>query len=456
MKIIIVGLGKTGMLLADTLSRENHDVTVVDCDKEKVEAATDKYSVSGVWGSGASQSVLLKAGADTADVVLALTPSDEANLMTCMTAKRTGTRFAALKLERPEFGSDKNYLSEQFGIDYIVNTKLDTAKEINRQIGLPGRVKADAFFDNEVIMLRIDIGEGSPLAGSSLKDVRGIFDADMLVATVRRGEKVFVPDGSFVIQQGDVADVIAPSASVEKIVQKLGLVRKPVKKVFIVGGGTTGLYLAGRLLKEGKQVTILECDKERCIELSEMLPEARIAYAEAIDSNVLHEEGIDSADVCVSLTGEDEKNLVISLFAWSCGIGSIITKVNQPTYERLLSKVKIDISISPTVISADMLMRFIRNITVYNEKGNDINRIYSIAGGLAEAIEFVAFDDCRLLGVPLKNPEFKLKKGLLLAGVIRGSEVIIPNGSTTIESGDRVIVIAKAGHRMNILNDIFA
>lgn len=456
MKVIIVGLGKTGMLLADTLSREYHDVTVVDSDKKKVEEATDKYSVSGVVGSGASQNILMKAGADTADVVVALTPSDEANLMTCMTAKKAGTRFATLRLTSPEFGSDRDYLLKEFGIDYIVNPKRDTAVEIFRQIGLPGLVKADAFFSKEVVMLRVDTDAGSPLAGKSLKDVRGIFDTEMLVGTVRRGDKVYVPDGGFVIEEGDVVDVISPSSSVEKIVTKLGLIRKPVKSVFIVGGGTTGVYLAEKLIGDGKSVTILECDKERCMELSERLPKAKIACAEGIDSDVLIEEGIRNADVCVSLTGEDEKNLVISLFAWSSGVSSIITKVNQPSYERLLNKVKIDTTISPTVISADMLMRFIRNVTVYNEKGNDIHRIYSIAGGLAEAIEFIAYDDCKLRGVELKSPQFKLKKGLLLGAIIRGSEVIIPNGSTAIESGDYVIVIAKAGHRLNILNDIFA
>ncbi|MGN0648865.1 MAG: TrkA C-terminal domain-containing protein, partial [Oscillospiraceae bacterium] len=163
-----------------------------------------------------------------------------------------------------------------------------------------------------------------------------------------------------------------------------------------------------------------------------------------------------SADVCVSLTGEDEKNLVISLFAWSCGVGSIITKVNLPSYERLLNKVNIDTTISPTVICADILMRFVRNVTVYNEKGNDIRRIYSIAGGLAQAIEFVAYDDCKLKGVPLKAPEFRLKKGILIAAVTRGDKVFIPNGDTVIQPGDDVIVIAKSGNRLNILNDIFA
>ncbi|MGN1089219.1 MAG: Trk system potassium transporter TrkA, partial [Huintestinicola sp.] len=363
MKIIIVGLGKTGMLLADNLSRENHDVTVVDKSKEKIEAATDRYSVSGVCGSGASKSVLTKAGADTADAIIALMPSDEANLMTCMTAKNAGTRYAALRLQSPEFVNDREHLKKEFGIDHIVNPKRDTANEISRQIGLPGLVKADAFFSTDAVMLRTDVHKDNPLAGKALKDVRGIFDADMLMGCVKREEKIFVPDGSFIIEEGDTISIISPHGSLEKIVTKLGLVRKPVKNVFIVGGGTTGFYLAEKLLSEGKRVTILESCKERCIELSEQLPKASVAYAEDVDSDILIAEGIKNSDVCVSLTGEDEKNLVISLFAWSCGISSIITKVNIPSYERLLNKVKIDITVSPTVICSDMLMRFIRNVT---------------------------------------------------------------------------------------------
>lgn len=456
MKIIIVGMGQTGTLLASLLSRENHDVTIVDNDKAKVEAVTDKYSVSGVCGSGASQSVLLQAGADTADVIIALLPSDEANLMTCMTAKNIGTRYAALRLKSPEFANDRDYLLKQFGIDYIVNPKRDTANEIIRQIGLPGLAKADAFFSADVVLLRVDIEQGNPLIGKKLMETRGIFDTEMLIGAVKRGGEVYIPNGSFVINEGDTVNIILPYSSVSKLVTTLGMLRKPVKSVFIVGGGTTGFYLAEKLIADGKRVSILECDKKRCKELSEQLPKASVSYVEEIDSDILTEEGIGSADVCVSLTGEDEKNLVISLFAWSCGVGSIITKVNLPSYERLLNKVNIDTTISPTVISTDMLMRFVRNVTVYNEKGNDIRRIYSIAGGLAEAIEFVAYDDCKFKGVPLKSPEFKLKKGIILAAVTRGNKVIIPNGDTAIQPGDDVIVIAKSGHRLNILNDIFA
>lgn len=455
MKIIIVGLGKTGVLLADTLSKEHHDVTVIDSDKTVVESTTDRLPVSGVVGSGASKHVLLAAGADTADLVVALTPSDEANLMTCQIAKKLGTKYTATRFLAPEFADDKEYLTSQFDIDYIVNPKYDVATEIERQIGLPGLVKADAFFSNDVVIIKITVDKNSSIVGKALRDVTGVLDAEVLVGAVLRDDKISIPNGNFVVEVGDVVDLILPQHAVHKVIAKLGLVRKPVKRVFIVGGGTIGCYLAENLLAEGKRVTILDNDKKRCAEILEMLPKADVAYLSAVDSDILEEEGIKDADVCISLTGEDEKNLVISMFAWSCGIPSIITKVDLPAYEKLLNKVNMDITISPTVISANMLMSFIRNITVFNEKGNDINRITSIAGGRAEAIEFIAYDNCKKLGIALKSPEFGLKKDLLLAAIIRNNKVIVPSGNSKIAVGDKVIVMAKTGHGLNTLNDIF-
>lgn len=455
MKIIIVGLGKTGVLLADTLSHENHDVTVVDSNKKTVDEITDRLPVSGVVGSGASKHVLTAAGADTADLVVALTPSDEANLMTCQIAKKLGTRYTALSLDATEFANDKEFLIKEFGIDYVVNPKYDTAVAIERQIGLPGLVKADAFFSNDVVIIKLFVDKNSPMAEKAIKDINGVFGAEVLIGAITRDDKVSIPDGSFVVKTGDVADLIIPEHAVEKVITKLELIRKPVKRVFIVGGGTTGCYLAEGLIKEGKQVTILDNNKERCAELLDMFPKADVAYLSSVDSEILEEEGIKEADVCISLTGEDEKNLVISMFAWSCGISSIITKVDLPAYEKLLNKVNMDITISPTVISANMLMSFIRNITVFNEKGNDINRITTIAGGRAEAIEFIAYDNCKRLGIELKSPDFKLKRDLLIAAIIRDGKVIIPSGTSKILVNDKVIVMAKAGHGLNVINDIF-
>ncbi len=456
MKIIIVGLGQTGTLLAQRITRENHDVVAVDNDREIVENVTNLYSVSGICGSGASREILLQAGADSADVIIAVSPVDEINLMACMVAKSCGTRYAVARIHRPELSADQNYFSEAFRIDYVVNPKRDTAMEMNRQIGMPGKVKADAYFSDVATIIRINMDQNVIPGGSMpLKEVRQFFGTDMLVATVTRGDKLYIPRGDFVIQPGDVVGIIAADTALSQIIMKLGLMRGTAKRVMLVGGGTVAYYLARKLLEEKKSVVILEHDKKRCAELAELLPEAEISYAEGIDAEVLLEEGMKKADVCVSLTGNDDTNLVISLFAWSCGVESVITKVNATAYEKLLNRVNIDITISPSVISADRIMSFVRNVTVYNAKGNDIQSLYQLAGGQAEAIEFIAYDSCSKLGVLFKQPELKLKKDILIAMIIRDGQVIIPDGNSCIRSGDRVVIISKKGHGLNTLNDIF-
>lgn len=456
MKIIIVGMGMTGTLLADAASREHHDVTVIDSSASTLDTVTDLYSVSGVCGSGASRSILMKAGADTADILIALTPADEINLMCCLVAKGCGARYTAAKIHRPEFADDRQYISEQFHIDYIINPKRDTATEISRQIGLPCKMKADGFFNTDAAVVSLRIEDSSRLRDMSMKDIKRLFDTDMLVGAINRDGKLLIPKGDTVLLPGDTASIIVPQASIGKIAMTLGLMRKPVKRVLIVGGGVTGFYLTRQLLAEKKSVTIIESSRARCLSLSEQLPEADICYSDGTDSEALLKDGLRSADVCVSLTGSDETNLVTSMFAWSCGLSSIITKINQPPYEKLLSQVSIDITVSPSVISVDRLLSFIRNVAVYNEKGNDIKRVFQIAGGLAEATEFIAYDSCEKNGVPFQSSGFKLKSGVIIAAIIRDHSVIIPNGSSSIACGDHVIVIARPNSRLNTLNDIFS
>ena len=456
MKIIIVGLGQTGTLLAQRIAAERHDTVVIDCDKERVEAITNLYNVSGVCGSGASKEILLQAGADTADVLIAVSPVDEINLMACMVAKKCGARYTVARIHRPELSGDREYFAQAFQIDCITNPKLDTALEMYRQIGMPGKVKADAYFSDVATIIRINMDKNIIPGGSMpLKDVKSFFGTDMLVATVTRGEKLYIPKGDFVIQPGDVVGIIAADMVIPQIIMKLGLMHKPARKVVLVGGGTVAYYLGKKLLENKRSVTILENDRKRCAELAQLLPEAEISHADGVDADVLLEEGMKKADVCVSLTGSYDANLVISLFAWSCGVESVITRVNATAYEKLLNKVNMDITISPAVISADRVMSFVRNVSVYNAKGNDIQCLYQLAGGMAEAIEFIAYDDCKKLGVAFKQPEFNLKKDILVAMIIRQGQVFIPGGNSCIQSGDRVVVISKRGHGLNTLNDIF-
>lgn len=455
MKVIIVGLGQKGIILADLISKDQHDVLVIDRNRERVEDVTNKYSVSGITGSAASKSVLDRAGADTADVLIAVTPDDEVNVLVCQLAKKSGTRYTVAALNQPDIYESSEYLREQFGIDYIVNPKQDTATEIARDIGLPGAVDAEAFFD-AATSISVRVHEKSPLVGMAMPEVRRFFETDMLIGTVIRGEQAFIPKGDFVLEAGDTIGIFAPNTSMNQVLMKLGLIRKAVKRVFIIGGGTIAYYLAKQLLSEGKSVTILESDQKRCAELLEHLPNAEIACASSEDADILKEEGIERADVCVALTGRDDTNMVVSMFAWSLGMQSIITKLESASYVKLMDKVNMNITVSPSTIAADRILRYVRNVAVYNAKGNDIMNMYHVAAGLAEAFEFIAYDNFVKKGVAFKSPDFKLKKNVLIAAIIRDGRVIIPNGDSTIAEGDHVVVIATKNTTFNTINEVFA
>ncbi len=455
MKVIVVGLGQKGILAADQIAKDGHDVLVVDISQERVDTVTNKYNVSGMCGSGVSRTVLMRAGADTADVVIAVTPEDEENLMTCQMAKKCGTRYTVASVNQPELYEDREYFKKELGVDYIVNPKLDTAWEIARDIGLPGAVSAEAFFHGATtISLRLP--EHSPLVNMAMTGIRAFFGAELLVGAVIRDEKLYIPSGDFVLQAEDIISIFAPNTSLNQIMLKLGLIRKPVKNVFIIGGGTIAYYLAKELLAEKRSVTILEAEQSRCAWLMENLPEAQIACAVSEDADVLRQEGIASADVCVALTGRDDTNMVISMFAWSLGMNSIITKVDAASYVKLMAKVNMNITVSPSSIAAERILRFVRDVSVYNAKGNDIKRMYDVANGLAEAYEFIAYDNFKKVNIVFKSQEFKLKKGVMIAALIRKGKVIIPDGNSSIAVGDHVVVIAEKQHIFYTINEIFA
>lgn len=455
MKIIIVGMGRVGRMLADRIPRDGHDVTVVDRSQKTVDEVTDRYNVGGVCGSGMTRSTLLKAGADSADLVISVTGSDEINVMCCAAAKSYGTRYAVAMVHDPDFSEETDSLTRDFRIDYTVNPQLDTAAEMAMHIGLPGTVHAEGFFGSSAVLFSYTVGDASPLVGMSLRQIREYFETNLLVGTVQRKGKVLIPNGALVIERQDVLGLIVPDASMKQVLTRLELMKKPAKNVLIVGGGTVCYYLAKRLLSEHKSVTLIESDRNRCAELAKLLPDAAVCFGEGTDADVLKEEGIETADACVSLTGKDEVNLAISMFAWSCKVPSILTKLTSPSYERLLHSAHIQNTFSPAVISVDRILACVRNLAVYNEKGNDIQRLYRIADGRAEATEFIAYPTGKKLGIPLKSPEMKLKKNILLGAILRGNQAIIPDGNSVILEGDHVIVISAVKAALNTLDDIF-
>ena len=455
MKILIVGAGRTGCSLIEALARKNYDITIIEKDKKTVEAITDKYNVSGFTGSGASKESLLAAGADTADMLFALTPIDEINLLSCMQAKRVGTLRCVARVSQPDFAAERKTLEAEEGIDYIFNPKYDMAEEAALSIGLPGVVKPNGLFGGYLQMITITVLPESPLKGKTLIEIRRELDADILIGTVLRNGKLFVPDGSFRIEESDRIGIATRTEDLFKNLKKIGIVKTPAKNIMIVGGGKTAEYLIQMLLKRRKNISVIEPDFERCRELMEKFPSVNVSLGEGEIAEILEEEGIASADVVVSLTNSDETNLVTSMYAWSRNVPSILTRVDAPGHLNLLHKVNLDITLSSSEISVNKLVRFIHNWEA-GDAPNQIEKYCSVAENKAEIIQFTAGDDFIKPGVCFKETSFKLKKNTLIASVVRDGELVMPSGFTYIQKGDKVIVVSDKKNHIENLNEIFA
>ena len=451
MKIIIAGLGEAGNTLVKELARESHDITVIDRDSELVDSITDAYSVNGVVGSGASKETLLRAGVEGADIFIALTHIDEVNLLSCMQAKNCGASKTVSRLQMTDLAADVEQLKKEYNIDYIVRPHIDIVEEIMRNLGLPGFVKLEGLFGNIATLIDMSIMRDSCLKDQSLAFIRSNICSDILISTVIREDKLFIPDGNFVLKEGDFITISASNDNLEKTLATLGISRTRSEKVMLVGCGVIGEYLTKELIAGGRPLTIIENNMNRCRTLMDAFPTAKVVYADDEITEVLEEEGLSKTGTLISLTGSDETNLVISMFAWSKRVPSVITKVDKLSHVRLLHRVNIDITASPTELSVLRLLHFIRNTA--NQRG--MNGFYRVADGKAEVMEFTAGSDFKALDIPFADKNFKLKKGILISGIIRDGSLMIPSGRSCIKKGDRVMITAPVEKGIRTLNDIF-
>lgn len=454
MKIIIVGAGVAGTLLIQKLSEEGHDIVLIDKSEEIINEMTDRYSITGVVGSGASLGTLEKAGVATADMLVALTAVDEVNLLCCFQAKKIGTRKTVARLLLPDLVKEQEKLKEQYSIDFIVCPRVDMADLIALNAGLPGSVKLEGFFENEIQILSVYIDDKSPMVDRALKDIKREANINFLVAGVVRKGKLTIPDGNFKVEAGDNLYVVTETHSLSKALEAVGVCRSEGKKTLVVGGGIVCEYLTEKFLKEGKKVSILENNIGRCRKLSERFPNVNVSYGDGESLDVLEEECLEKMDVVISLTDKDETNLVICLLAWAKGVHSIITRVDYPDHAKLLHQVNMDITVSTAEVTINNIMQFVRNHEVGDAK-NEIRRFYSICDGMAEIMEFNVTSSCRKLGVEFSDESFRLKKESLIAAIIRDNTVIVPKGFSSLCEGDKVIIVSGKKNHLLSLNDVF-
>lgn len=452
MKIIIVGCGKIGTTIIESLVREGHDVVAVDSDPAIIADISNVYDVMCVCGTGADYDTLAEAGVSGANMVVAVTGSDELNMLSCFIAKKMGAEQTVARIRNPEF-NDKNlgFMKQQLGISLSINPELLVAKEFFNLLQLPSAVNIETFSRRSFEMAELIIKENSLLDGMSLIDLRKKYKANFLVCLVKRGGEVYIPDGNFVLKSGDHIGLTATFTELQKLLEKIGVTSKRARNVMILGASTTAYYLAKMLLSAGNSVTIIDKDKGRCERFAEILPGAVIINGDGTKQEVLLEEGLTSADALATLTGIDEENILVSFFAVSQNVPKVITKANRNELIGMAEKIGLDSIISPKRTISDVITRYAR--ALQNSLGSNVETLYKLMDGKAEALEFNVQSDFSALHIPLKD--MKLKENILIAGIIRKRKAFVPSGDDEIFVGDKVIVILRATDEiMNDLSDI--
>ncbi len=438
MNTIIIGCGKVGQKLAEKLSQEeNQNITVVDIKYDLVQEIISRYDAMGIVGSGINHEILLEAGINDADILIAVTGSDEVNLMACLIAKKTANCQTIARVRKPEYAQALPIFKDDLGLAMVINPEFTAANEISRSLRFPSAIEIDTFAKGRVEILKFKVSQDSPLADLPVYEINSKFNSDILVCGVERGDEAFIPGGNFVIKTGDLVSIIAAPLSGSKFFKKIGIKTNRVKDTIIVGGGETAYYLAEKLLSRGIKVKLIEKDSARCEELCLALPKATIIHADGTERNILEEEGIDYAESFVALTNIDEENIMLSLFAKSRTNGKVITKVNRVSYDDILSGLDLDTIIYPKEITAEYIVRFVR--AKQNSLDCDIETMHFILDGKAEALEFSIKESSSVTDIPLEK--LPIKDNVLIACINRGGKIIIPRGQDSIMVGDTVIVV---------------
>ncbi len=437
MQIIIVGCGNVGATLVEHLSKEGHNITVIDKYPERLRAVANQYDIMDIVGDGASFTVQNEAGVREADLLIAVTPSDELNLLCCLIAKKAGNCQTIARVRNPVYNREIAFIKEELGLSMTINPEYATALEISRLLKFPSAIKVDPFAKGKAELLKCKVEPNSPLCNIPLIDISTKLHCDVLVCTVERNDEVFIPNGDFVLQERDVISLVAAPNKANEFFKKIGMATNRIRNIMIVGGGKTVYYLTEYLLNVGMNVTIIERDKKRCNELNDLLPEALIINGDGTDKNILQEEGIDQMDAFIAWTDIDEENVMLSLFAKHLSNTKTITKVHRRSYDDIISSLDLDSVFSSRTITSEHITRYVR--AMQNSIGSNVKTLYHLIEGKVEALEFSVNELSSVIGIPLKNLD--LKKDLLICCINRKGKIITPCGDDTIEFGDTVVVV---------------
>ena len=437
MKILIVGCGQVGFTLAERLNRENHDITLIDSDPDTLRSVADSIDVMSVTGNGASYQVQMEAGIADADLLIATTNSDELNMLCCLIAKKAGNCHTIARIRNPEYSTEVNYIREELNLSLAINPELASAVEISRLLRFPSAIKIDTFAKGRVELLKFIIPEGSKLDHMKVMEVGTRLKCNVLICVVERGKDVVIPGGNFELMARDKISFIASQKDSTDFFQKVGIVNNSVRSIMIVGGGKLTYYLAKVLKDTNIKIKIIEQDLEHCNELSASLPHTMIIHGNGSDQQLLAEEGLGRMEAFASMTGLDEENIMLSLYAASKSNAKLITKVNRTTFSDVVDSLNLGSVIYPKLLTADLILQYVR--AMQNSLGSNVETLYRIADDRAEALEFRIGPDAPVVGIPLEK--LQLKKNLLVACINRRGKVITPRGKDRMEVGDTVIIV---------------
>ena len=452
MNIIVAGGGKVGLTLARQLAAEGHNLTIIDRDSRVLRSATEQYDAIAVAGNCASGEVLLQAGVQTADLVIAATNADEINLLCCMTAHGLNKNLHTIaRIRNPEYSEQIMTMKDVFPLSMTVNPERRAAVEIERLLKYPGFLRRDTFAKGsaEIVELRVDAG--SKLCNISLSELNGIVKCKVLVCAVLRAGTAVAPGGNFVLREGDRIFVTAPTANLTLLLKNLGIITRRVRNVLICGGGRVSYYLAGLLEKDKMSVQLIDRSLERCTELATLLPDTTVINGDCSSQSVLDSQGIDDCDALAALTGVDETNMVIALYANARNVPQVITKLSRGQNSSIADNLPLGSVICPKELCCNDIVRYVR--AMQNQAGAAIS-VHSIADGQVEAVEFLVDETTKNCGVPLK--QLRLKPNVLVASITHGSQTQVPNGESVFSQGDTVVVVTSGRGILHQFNDIFA
>ena len=439
MNIVIVGAGKVGETLIGNLVHEKHNLAIVDSDYEIIKSVVNRYDVKGIVGGGLERNVLLDAGVDKADLLIACTSHDEMNILCCVLAKKIGVHGTIARVRDPQYFKEMENMRTDLGLDYAFNPELATALEIAQVLKFPSARSVESFAGGRTRMAEFEITIHNPLVGNSLYRISKEYGNKILIGVVQRDNKIIIPHGDYIVQTGDIIHIIGDEQEVVSFCKKINIFKRRAKSVFIIGGGKITYYLAKELLSSGVSVKIVEKDEERAQELSEQLPKATILIGDGTYQEILDEENLKNTDACITLTGMDEENVMISLYAMQSKVDKVITKIDRPSVLDLVNMLGLGTVVSPRNVIANHIVRFVRSYS--SAKDESADTLYKI-GNKAEALEFTVPDGFEGVNIPLK--QLTLKKNVLIGGIVRNNEFILPSGDSTLNVGDRVIVVTEA------------